>query len=104
MENDAMERVQAQAADVQLAAVSVTWRGETGDLADPMRYDASEAEVLAAATEAIRSGAVRGVRADRMADLADFRVERLPADVASGRQMPTLLIRPKTAYGDAQET
>lgn len=82
-----------------LARLNITWDGQNGDLADLVPYDATDAEVRAWATEAVRSGAVAGVRADGRVDLSDFVVDRFPASAELPR--PRLFVRPKTPFGAA---
>ncbi|MCA9491706.1 MAG: hypothetical protein KC621_17365 [Myxococcales bacterium] len=81
------------------ARLNVTWNGQNGDLADAVPADATDAEVLAWATEAVRSGSIAGVAADRRVDLTGFVVDRFPAT----RELPypRLFVRPKTPFGAA---
>lgn len=79
------------------ARVNITWAGQNWDLPDPIAYDATDRQVLAMVTEALRSGGVPGIRADRYVDLRDFVVDRFPAgrDVRHNR----IFVRPKTPFG-----
>lgn len=81
------------------ALLNITWAGQNGDLADPVRWDASDAELRQVAMEAVRSGSVPGIAADGHADFRDFVVDRFTAtgEVAWNR----LFLRPKTPFGAA---
>ncbi len=79
------------------ARVNVTWDNQNGDLPDPVPLDATDAQVRAWATEAVRSGNVPGVREDVRADLTDFMIDR--CDPTETRPWSLLMIRPKTAFG-----
>ncbi|MCB9687929.1 MAG: hypothetical protein H6735_23010 [Alphaproteobacteria bacterium] len=81
------------------ARLNVTWNGQNGDLADLVPADATDAEVLAWATEAVRSGAVGGVAPDARVDLTGFVVDRFPA--TADLPFPRLFVRPKTPFGAA---
>jgi uncharacterized protein (DUF2236 family) len=79
------------------ARVNVTYMGSNGDLPDPVKYDATDAEILGWVTEAIRTGGVPGIPEDANANLTDFVVDRF------GPSEPTpynrLMVRPKTPFG-----
>ena len=79
------------------ARVSITYKGEIGDLPDPVSYEAGEADVKQWVTEALRGGGVPGVPRDEHADLTDFVVERFRANEA--RPVNVIIIRPKTPFG-----
>lgn len=81
------------------ALLNITWAGQNGDLADAVPFDATDREIKHMALEAIRTGAVPGIRADRLADLDDFMVDRFraTAEVPYNR----LFVRPKTPFGAA---
>lgn len=79
------------------AKVSVTYNGEIGDLPDPVRFEAGDADVKQWVTEALRSGGVPGIPADPNASLHDFVVERYAANET--RPQNTVMIRPKTPFG-----
>ncbi len=87
--------------DVRLMAyearVNVTWRGQNGDLRDAVAYDSGDGDIKAWVAEAIGTGAVEGVRAERRVDLRDFVVDRFPASA----QIPfnRIFLRPKTPFG-----
>jgi hypothetical protein len=79
------------------ARVNVTYRGGNGDLPDPVSVDASDAEVRAMITEAVRSGGIPGIAADARADFRDFVLDRFaPTDA---RPYPLIQLRPKTPFG-----
>jgi uncharacterized protein (DUF2236 family) len=79
------------------ARVNVTWRGQNGDLPDPVRYDANDGDVLTWVTEAVRGGSVPGVVADRDARFHDFVVDRFPPN--QHRPYNLIQVRPKTPFG-----
>lgn len=79
------------------AKVNVTWAGQTGDLPDPIEFDASEADIRTWVTESVRSGSIPGIRADGAADFSDYVVERFNA--TADRPWNTVMIRPKTPFG-----
>jgi hypothetical protein len=79
------------------ARVNVTYKGENGDLPDPVTFDATQGDVLQWVTEAVRGGGVPGITADPTASFQDFVVDRFSAtDV---RPYNLLQIRPKTPFG-----
>jgi len=79
------------------ARVNITWNGQNGDLPDPVSYDAADTIVKAWVTEAVQTGSVPGVIADRFADFRDFVIDRYPAtaEIAYNR----IFVRPKTPFG-----
>jgi len=79
------------------ARVNVTYRGQNGELPDPVFRDAAEGDVKAWVTEAVRNGGVPGIPADRDADFHDFVVDRFPPTEA--RPYALIQVRPKTAFG-----
>ena len=81
---------------VDEARLNITWGGQNGDLDAPVRYDATDAEIKAWATEAIRGG-TPGITAAPNVNLNDFVVERFAAtaDVPYNR----IVVRPKTPFG-----
>ena len=79
------------------ARVNVTYGGRNGDLPDPVSFDASEAEVIRWVTEAVRTGGVPGLEADRRATFRDFVVDRFGA--TEGRPFNLIQVRPKTPFG-----
>ncbi len=86
----------AEVIPLHQAQVNITWQGANGDLPDPVPYDATDAEIRAWATEAVRAG-VPGIVADRRADFSDFVVDRFPAN----NEVPhnRIFVRPKTPFG-----
>ncbi len=80
-----------------IARLNVTWAGANGELPDPVPYDATDNQLKAMATEAILTGGIPGIPADRTVDLRDFVVDRFPAtpEVPHHR----VFIRPKTPFG-----
>lgn len=79
------------------ARVNVTYAGSNGDLPDPVALDATDADVKAWVTEAVRAGSVPGIPARADADFTDFVVDRFAAD--EHRPYALLQIRPKTPFG-----
>ena len=79
------------------ARVNVTWGGQNGDLPDAVSFDATDGDVKQWLTEAIRTGGVPGVVADRNVDLRDFVVDRFEATAA--RPYRLIQVRPKTPFG-----
>ncbi len=80
-----------------IARLNVTWAGANGELPDPVPYDATDNQLKAMATEALRSGGIPGIPADRRVDLTDFVVDRFAAtpEVPHHR----VFVRPKTPFG-----
>lgn len=99
MENDlAVRNAQIlQAIPDGFARVGVTWNGQYGDMVEPIRYDATDADIKAMVTEAIRSGSVPGIAADANCDLTDYIIDRFGA--TAERPWAVLQSRPKTAFG-----
>ncbi len=81
------------------ARVNVTWKGENGDMVNPVPWGAPHGDILAFAAESIRNGGVIGITADPAADLKDFRVDPHPAKPDGGYSYNRFTIRPKTAFG-----
>jgi hypothetical protein len=83
---------------VNLMAVklNITWRGQNGDLPDTIPFDATERDIKQIATEAVRTGYVPGVAADRNVTFQDFVVERFEA---TPELPPRIFLRPKTPFG-----
>ena len=79
------------------ARVNITWRGQNGDLPDPVRFDAGDADVRQWVSEAIAGGGVPGVPADARVQLGDHIVERFAAN--ANRPYHLIQVRPKTAFG-----
>jgi hypothetical protein len=85
--------------NVLLARLNVTWDGQNGDLWEPVPFEATDAEIRAWATEAVRSRAIAGVEPRGEVDLTDFVVDRFPA--TAELPQPRLFVRPKTPFGAA---
>ena len=79
------------------AIVNVTYAGQNGDLADPVPFDLSDADIRRMATEALASGAVVGVPTQTNPDLRDFVVDRFEANEAV--PFRRVMLRPKTPFG-----
>lgn len=79
------------------AIVNVTWAGNNGDLEDPVDFTAPDSSILAWVTEAIRSGAVRGIPADTTVTLVNFQVDRF--NPTADRDYPLISVRPKVPFG-----
>jgi hypothetical protein len=77
--------------------VNVTWAGQNGELPDPVSNTATDADILRWVTEAVRTGGVPGIRADRAASFRDFIVDRFEPTVA--RPYRLVAVRPKTPFG-----
>lgn len=80
------------------AIVNVTWDGQNGDLPDMVLYDATDAEILRWAEEAVQNGDVPGITAAPVADLKDFVVDRIPAKPPE-KPENRLMVRPKAPFG-----
>lgn len=78
------------------ARINITHGGHNGDLPDPVSYDATDADIKAWVTEAVRGGSVPGIPAAPNANFADFVVDRFPA---TGDLPNRISIRPKTPFG-----
>ena len=79
------------------ARVNITWRGQNGDLPDPVHYHAPNQDVIGWVTEAVRAGSVPGIAADAGADFRDFVVDRFPP--SAQRRHNLIQVRPKTPFG-----
>jgi hypothetical protein len=79
------------------ALLNITWNGQNGNLPDPIPSNATERDIRAWATEAVRTGSVPGIKADRRADLMSYVVDRFPAS----KDAPYLrvFLRPLTPFG-----
>ena len=78
----------------RMAVLTIYLKGEQGDLADPVPYNAPEDDIRRMAEEAVSAGLV-GITAQHV-DLADYVVARIPAkDGLPDR----IQVRPKTPFG-----
>lgn len=79
------------------ARLNITFGGNNGDARDPIRFDATDADIKGWATEMIRTTGVPGIPADPNADFTDFVVDRFnaTADVPMNR----ISLRPKATFG-----
>ena len=78
------------------ARVNITHGGNNGDLPDPVSFDATDADVKAWVTEAVRGGGIPGIPANPNANFADFVVDRF---AATGDLPNRISVRPKTPFG-----
>jgi hypothetical protein len=82
------------------AKLNITYQGQNGDLVDPIEYDSTDAQVRAAAVEAINSGGVHGfddVGAVTPYIFEDFVVDRFPSPAPGTPN--NMFLRPKTPFG-----
>ena len=79
------------------ARVNITFAGQNGDLPDPVMFQATDGDIKAWVTEAVRGGGVPGIAAAPNADFSDFVVDRFAATEA--RPYSLLSVRPKTPFG-----
>lgn len=82
--------------DRNQARLNVTWRGQNGDLPDPLGIDTTDGDVKQIATEAVRTGYIQGIDADPTVNFQDFVVERFDA---TADLPPRVFLRPKTEFG-----
>lgn len=79
------------------ARLNVTYRGQNGDLPDPVSFRATDGDIRGWVTEAVRTGSIPGIPVDPRADFRDFVVDRFaPTPV---RPYALLQVRPKTPFG-----
>jgi hypothetical protein len=79
------------------AKLNITWRGNNGDLRDPIFFNATDGDIKAWATEAVSSGSVPGIPADPDVDFADFMVDRFRP--TEQRPENLVMLRSKTPFG-----
>jgi hypothetical protein len=78
------------------ATLNITINGQNGSLRDLVSFNASDDEVKAWATEAVRHGDVSGIDADPNASFDGYVIDRYPEKDS----LPARLIaRPKTPFG-----
>lgn len=81
------------------ARVNITYGGKNGDLPDAVFFNATDADVKAWVTEAVRAGSVPGLDAAPDANFADFVIDRFTANET--RPYNLFQVRPKTPFGFA---
>lgn len=96
LENQEVPAVIEEALVAGMAKFNITYNGENGDLADPVSYDSTDADLKQIATETVRNGDIPGIEADPDADFNDFVIDRYPAKDGLPNR---LLLRPKTPFG-----
>lgn len=79
------------------AIVNVTWKGNNGDLRDPVSFDATDEQIRAWVTEAVRTGSVANIPADPNADFSDFVIDRFA--LSDETPYNRIFGRPKTPFG-----
>lgn len=80
----------------EMAVLNITYQGTNGDLVDQVSFDATDGDIKAWVTEAVRNGDVPGIDAHPTADFGDFVVDRF----AARDDLPNrILVRPKTPFG-----
>jgi hypothetical protein len=79
------------------AKVNITYKGQNGDLPDPVNFESTNGDVLGWVAEAIHTGSVPGINADPTANLTDFVVDRFALDETTPYNR--LMVRPKTPFG-----
>lgn len=79
------------------ALVNITWKGQNGDLVDPIFTDSTDGDVFTLVTEAVQHGDIPGITQDMEVDFKDFVVDRFVAN--AGRPWNLISIRPKTPFG-----
>lgn len=79
------------------ARVNVTYGGQNGDLLEAVLFEASDRDLRAWVTEAVRNGSIPGIRATRGATFHDFVVDRFRA--TRTRPYNLIQLRPKTPFG-----
>lgn len=86
-----------QVLEANMMRVNVTHAGQNGELPDPVSVDATDGDIRAWVTEAVRTGGIPGIPADARADFHDFVIQRFPPNEA--RPYNLCAIRPKTPFG-----
>lgn len=79
------------------ARVGVTYKGEYGELPDPVHFDSTDGDVRQWVSEAIRTGGIADIKADANVNLTDFVIDRFNSTEA--RPYNLIQIRPKTPFG-----
>ena len=86
-----------QAIQAHEACLNITFEGQNGDLNEPVPTRASDRDLRAWATEAVRTGSIAGIRPDHRADLSRFVIDRFPASATV--PFNRIFIRPVTPFG-----
>lgn len=79
------------------ARVNVTYGGQNGDLVDTVYFQATDGDIRAWASEAVRNGSIPGISPTARANFGDFVVDRFAATQA--RPYNLIVLRPKTPFG-----
>jgi hypothetical protein len=79
-----------------MALLNITWNRQNGDLKDEVDFDATDAAVVAWATEAVLGGDVDGIAADPNVNFTDFVVQRF---TARDEKPDRIFLRPKVPFG-----
>jgi hypothetical protein len=79
------------------ARLNITYKGENGDLPDPVFFDAVDGDIKTWVSEAVSNGSIPGIPADADPDFADFVVDRFSAN--ADRDYNLIQVRPKTPFG-----
>ena len=95
------EQPHLQVVEANQARVNVTYAGSNGDLEDTVFVDATDADIKAWVTEAVRAGSIPGIAADARADFSDFVVDRFGP--TEQRPHALVAVRPKTPFGITPE-
>lgn len=79
------------------ARVNITWRGQNGDMPQPVYFDSTDNDIRQWVTEAVRHGGVPGIAESLHADFRDFVIDRFAAN--GTRPYNLIQVRPKTPFG-----
>lgn len=77
------------------ARLNITYDGRNGDFVEPVPFDASDAELIGWATEAVRAGLLGDARG--RVDLRGYVVDRFGATANVPHHR--IFVRPKTPFG-----
>lgn len=80
-----------------LAVLNITWRGENGNLPDPVDPRLSDAQICEMVEEVLQTGGVPGIPADPRARVANLVIERFEPNEAY--PYSRLLARPAVEFG-----
>lgn len=85
------------------ARLNITYKGQNGELPDPVNFTASQEEILRWVGEAVHTGSVPGITEDQGADFADFVVDRFEGNATLPDTDPAhynrIFVRPKVPFG-----